>query len=151
MVTTSMSLDSGHNSSHKQKVQDTVGGVLIETYITIRLHTVLSEVREVIRTCKCLELRAELRARKGNFWRSAGPSVCKNGTCITPLLLGGVCSCSVCKINSVEQSPSDDDTHSVYVSFVPFHVYINILFQFFMSYVRATRPDQFFFFFNFSS
>jgi hypothetical protein len=40
------------------KVQDTVGGVLIETYITIRLHTVLSEVSEVIRACKCLDLRA---------------------------------------------------------------------------------------------
>ena len=40
------------------EVQDTVGGVLIEIYITIRLHTVLSEVREVIRACKCLDLRA---------------------------------------------------------------------------------------------
>jgi hypothetical protein len=40
------------------KVQDTVGGFLIETYITIRLHTVLSEVKEVIRACKCLDLRA---------------------------------------------------------------------------------------------
>jgi hypothetical protein len=40
------------------KVQDTVGDVLIETYITIRLHAVLSEVREVIRACKCLDLRA---------------------------------------------------------------------------------------------
>jgi len=39
------------------KVQDTVGDVLIETYITIRLHAVLSEVREVIRACKCLDLR----------------------------------------------------------------------------------------------
>jgi hypothetical protein len=58
MVTTSMSLDLEHNSPHKQKVQDAVGGVLIETYITIKLHTVLSEVREVIRACECLDLRA---------------------------------------------------------------------------------------------
>jgi len=40
------------------KVQDTAGGVLIETYITIKLHTVLSEVRQVIRACKRLDLRA---------------------------------------------------------------------------------------------
>ena len=87
MVTTSMSLDSEHNSSRKQKVQDTVGGVLIETYITIRLHKVLSEVREVIRACKCLDLRA----CKGHFWRYPASGVCKNGTSINPLLLGGVC------------------------------------------------------------
>ena len=100
----------GTQFSSQTKVQDTVGGVLIETYITIRLHTVLSEVKEVIRACKCLDLRA----CKGQFWRYAASGVCKNGTSITPLILRGVCSCLFYKINSIDQSlTSDDGRHSV--------------------------------------
>lgn len=102
-----MSLDLGHNSSHKQTVQDTVGGALIETYITIRQHTVLREVREVIRACQGLDLRA----RKGRY---ATSGVCNNGTGITPLSLKGLSSCSFYKINYFDQSPSSDaDSRSV--------------------------------------